>query len=131
MGRRALLLAVVVMALAGGGVAAARPLTAAHTARRCGRFSSTYGPIGVYVVKGQVSCATGIHQMQNGFAGRAQYPGTKPVDNGNESLYEGWTCGGQMGFYFCSQSRGGHVVKEVDGRGCTIMDVGCPTDIHT
>lgn len=88
--------------------------------RRCGTFRSEYGPIGVYVARGHVSCRSATSHLRDFLVyGKGTDLGT------GETLYKGWTCGGQMGYYNCRRPSNGRR-DDVAGRGCTIHGVGCP-----
>lgn len=90
---------------------------------RCGKFRSEYGPIGVYIARGNVDCRSATSRLRDFLVyGKGTDLGT------GETLYQGWTCGGQMGYYFCRRpSTGRH--DDIAGRGCAIQGVGCPGQI--
>jgi hypothetical protein len=85
---------------------------------RCATFRSVYGPIGVYITKGHVSCREGRKDLKASLEGK----GTPFYSGG---IYEGWYCGGQMGYYFCKKPVS-KASKEAVGQACDVPHVGCP-----
>lgn len=81
-----------------------------------------YGPIGVYIEKGHVSCREGEKRLADALEGK----GT-PLQTG-ESRYQGWVCGGQMGHYFCRKPFP-NANEEVVGEACDFSGVSCPARV--
>jgi hypothetical protein len=101
-------------------VSETRPLS---TVTQCASTSSPYGRIGIYVVRGPVSCRQAKFEIHRAFR-------TPGVDLGTGiTLYrDGWLCGGQMGYYFCSFPTLTGAARYVDGRACAPY-AGCPPTI--
>jgi hypothetical protein len=89
---------------------------------RCGYTTSPYGRLGIYVIKGDVSCSEAERLIH-----RAFHMAGEPTRYGDSERYLGnWICGGQMGYYTCSRPTPAHPKAQVEGRACTMRGVGCP-----
>src|SRR4051812_17048386 len=97
-----LALAVCVFAVGAVTGATAHPQTNVYAgAHRCARYTVGHQHWGAYVERGRVTCATAVRilrAVQNG-AG-ADHEGAGFADS--YTLYRGWRCGGQMGFFSCT-----------------------------
>jgi hypothetical protein len=98
------------------GLSSAAPV--AHTARttaRCGFTGSPYGPLGVYAMKGRVSCSRAEFLLHREFYGRGTLTGNA---NPDELYKDGWLCGGQMGSYWCWFPTPTNPTRAVEGLAC-------------
>ena len=92
------------------------------TYRRCGFTSSPYGRLGIYVIMGKVRCSKAEWLIHQSF-----YVAGEPTYYGDSERYPGnWICGGQMGYYTCSEPSPAHPSEQVEGRACSMRGVGCP-----
>lgn len=99
----------------------------AHTRRpasRCTITTSPYGPIGVYVLTGRVSCHHATIEIHRSF-----YAHGVPLPDvaGTPELFsDGWICGGQMGYYFCQTPTLTNPSAYVTGLACQTEQTTCP-----
>ena len=116
-----------VLAVVGTGASSvARPLATAqtHQAHRCAVTGSPYGPVGVYIFAGHVSCSRAAFEIRRAF----RAPGISLDLAGGATLFsDGWICGGQMGYYICQTPTPVNPAVAVDGRAC--RQPGCPEHI--
>lgn len=105
------------------GVSAAR----AHASRvvhRCGYARSPLGRLGVYITKGDVSCARGAFLLHRPF-----FIAGTPTGTGNTVRYsDGWLCGGGMGHFACARPSLKRPSQYVQGLLCDFRfgNHGCP-----
>jgi len=95
---------------------------ATRSVARCGLTSSPFGPIGVYRMKGQVTCRHAEFLIHRAF----YVEGTRTGAGDSELYHDGWVCGGQMGYFNCSKPKTLHPREAVEGLACHSVGVGCP-----
>lgn len=107
----------------------APPSDAARSTARCGYSGTSNDRRGIYIVRGPMSCAEVKRYLRR--LSQAYRDGTTTSIDNNVSFYQGYYCGGRMGYYFCENTRPGgkrssRLFKE---RSCSPQTPGCPSRI--
>jgi hypothetical protein len=95
----------------------------AKSAKRCGYVFDGPAKSGVYITHGRISCAKAKHIIR--YTGTCQCGELLPGAGSVEKYPNGYTCGGHMGYYYCS--KGGTAAKpKIEITWLECRDPGCP-----